>query len=76
MATRLNIIQAIALRRQIEAQPCFPMVQLLSASKEVCLLFIKAELVNVVHFRFMGQVANENNLYLHFEQGYWVFMEI
>jgi hypothetical protein len=71
----LNITQAIALRKQIEGCPNFPMVQLLSTPKEGCLLWIKAELVSDIQYRFIEQVANENNLFLHFEQGYWVLID-
>jgi hypothetical protein len=71
----LNITQAITLRKQIETQPNFPAVQLLSTGKEVCLLCINALLVKAEIFSYIEQVAKENKLNLIFEQGYWMLIE-
>jgi hypothetical protein len=67
--------QAIALRKQIEEQPNFPMIQLLSTIKEGYLLWVKADLLNADNYKYLEQVALENQLSLFFEQGYWVLIE-
>jgi hypothetical protein len=71
----LNITEAITLRRQIQEQPDFPIIQLLSTFKEGYLLWIKADLLNEDHYKYLEQVALENKLSLLFEQGYWVLIE-
>lgn len=72
--TKLNITQAITLRKQIEAQPNFPVVQLLGTGKEGCLLCINALLVKAEVYSYLEQVAKENKLNLIYEQGYWILI--
>jgi hypothetical protein len=71
----LNITQALTLRKQIQEQTNFPMIQLLSTFKEGYLLWIKAELVNGDHYKYLERFALENRLLLLLEQGYWVLIE-
>jgi hypothetical protein len=73
--TKLNFTQAITLRKQIEAQPNFPLVQLLGTGKEACLLCINALLVKAEIFSYIEQIAKENKLNLIFEQGYWILID-
>jgi hypothetical protein len=73
--TKLNFTQAIILRKRIEAQHNFPVVQLLGTGKEGYLLFISALLVKAEVFSYLVQVAKENKLNLIFEQWYWILID-
>jgi hypothetical protein len=74
--TKLNLPEAITLRKHMEEIEDLPKTQLLDNGKGSYLLFIKSELVNAVHFFHLERIAEENNLSLSYGLGYWILIDI